>query len=89
MKKNYQEKYQNYASKFWDLQQVKETDEERKFIELCQELQNKADEFREEISALKEENDRLTEKLKNCSDNQYYDILVQRDQILSDILASI
>ena len=89
MKKNYQEEYQNYAVKFWELQQVKETDEEKKFIELCQELQNKADFFREEISALKEENDRLTEKLKNSSDNRYYDVLLQREEILSDILATI
>ena len=88
MKKSYKDEYEKYANLFWDLQQQKQTPEEEEYLQLCQELLQKAESFRQQISDLAEENDRLTKEVANNPEDQKYEMLIEREQLLTNILSS-
>jgi excinuclease UvrABC nuclease subunit len=60
-------KYDEVSAQFWKLQQVEQTPEEREYAELCQELEQMLNAFRDELMELEHENQRLQSEYERCS----------------------
>jgi chemotaxis protein histidine kinase CheA len=60
-------KYDEVSAQFWKLQQVEQTAEEREYEELCHELEQMLNAFREELMELEHENQRLQSEYESCS----------------------
>ena len=85
---NYEKEYQKLANEFWELQQIEQTEEEKKYDDLCQELEKMAKEYRIEIDKLAEENASLHAQCENKFEvDKEYDECVEKEQILHSILS--
>ena len=62
---DYKEMYEQVSAKFWELQQVEQTDEEIEFMNLISELEEMLTQYRTEIEELEAENSRLLEQVED------------------------
>ena len=85
---DYEKEYQKLAKEFWELQQVEQTEEEKKYDELCQNLEKMAKDYRVEIDKLADENATLHSRCEKKFDvDKEYDECIQQEQILRSILS--
>ena len=83
MSSGYQKKYEEYAKKFWDLQQLEQTEEEKKFDELCQKLEEMITSYRAEITELEDQNLKLQSKVDHVNQiKEEYEALKLRESQL-------
>ncbi|EAY13563.1 hypothetical protein TVAG_389600 [Trichomonas vaginalis G3] len=62
---NYEALYKEEAKKFWELQKVQQTAEEKEFEELCHKLEQMSRNYRDEIDKVAEENQQLQLQYKD------------------------
>lgn len=63
--RDYKEMYAQVSAKFWELQQVEQTNEESEFFDLISELEGMLTQYRSEIEELEAENARLLDQVKD------------------------
>ena len=86
---NYEQEYRILAQKFWSLQQVAKTDEEKKYDELCNTLEEMAKQYRSEIDKLAKENSTLHEQYaEKIKIEKEYDYLSEQEQLLFTVLST-
>ncbi|EAX99280.1 hypothetical protein TVAG_112960 [Trichomonas vaginalis G3] len=84
---NYEALYREEAKKFWDLQQIQQTEEEKEYEELCHQLEEMSMKFREEIDTVAGENHILQEKItKNSNNKKLLEDLSAEEQTLIRII---
>lgn len=84
MTNTYQKKYDEYAKKFWELQQLDQTEEEKQYDDLCHKLEEMITTFRQEINELEKTNQELQEKVENVAEvkKQYEELKARENQLL-------
>ena len=86
---NYQMEYEKLAKEFWELQKIPKTEEEQRYDQLCNNLEQMAKEYRAEIDKLASQNASLHEKYSEKVEiDKEFDSLVEQEQLLQSILSS-
>ena len=86
---DYEKEYNKLASEFWNLQQIKQTEEEKKYESLCKELEKMATDYRIEIDELAQQNASLNSQCSELSDlKKALKKLEKKEQIIRSVLST-
>lgn len=86
---NYQKLYKEEAAKFWDLQKIQQTAEEKEFEDLCHKLEGMSSKYRNEIDSTASINQQLQEEYNKIpNQKKTLENLKAEEEVLTRILAN-
>ena len=86
---DYEKEYNRLATEFWNLQQIKQTEEEKKYESLCKDLEKMAIDYRTEIDELAKQNSELNGKCSEISElKKTLKKLEEKEQIIRSVLST-